>query len=626
MKFLSSALAFASAIVVSAIFLGFLCSGLSTSVAWGAIACGALAAVAAWWTTNPHQQAPMSFWDWLMLIAFALASLRAFLWIVSSRGDEVCVLSPNNLGDISLHLNLIRYLASGVAFWPESSILGNVPLSYPLGADLFNSVLEVCGVETIRGLIWTGLAGAALTGYALWLWGGAFGVAAFLFNGGLAGFAVLRTLEIDDFQREMVWKNLFLSMFVTQRGLLFALPAGLLLLHTWRERYFRTSKHVIPIWLQSLLYASMPLFNIHAFLFLSLVLLAVFIASFFDANARDEKHFSGASGVRSSAEINRAGSLCKVAIAITTLRARLRDLLPSGTSLGREVLVFVALTAAPATVAILLVTGFFSASPGIRLSPYWIIGESGWNLWVWIWNFGLALPLCAILAFRLFSDRDIEARCFVWTAASVFASCCVFSFAPWEWDNMKLMLWSWLSVAPYLWLKILAPMKLPARVAVCVVLFFSGAISLIGGLDARHGYVIAKRSELTAWQDAIAGIPPDVRFACVSDYNHPLILLGRKVACGYEGHLWSHGLDYRKKFDLLRKSLSGEASWRSSGSLLDVEWLALRNKDLPEAKPPGDPPASEAYGALYDLRPLLKQDPSSQETPQLRPQSVDLFW
>ena len=149
---------------------------------------------------------------------------------------------------------------------------------------------------------------------------------------------------------------------------------------------------------------------------------------------------------------------------------------------------------------------------------------------------------------------------------------------------------------------------------------------MIGGLDARHGYAIGRRSELAGWQHAIAGIPPWVRFACVPDYNHPLLLLGRKVACGYEGHLWSHGLDYQKKFELLNKSLNREVRWRSSAPLLDVEWLALRNKDLPATKPPGDSPAANAYGALYDLRPLLTQDPSSPESPRLRPQSVDLFW
>jgi hypothetical protein len=604
MKYLSSTLAFAATSIVVAILLGFLASGLGIWTASCAIACGILVALLAWRATQALPRARPGFWDWLMLVAFALSSLRAFLWVAYSRGDEICVLSPNNLGDISLHLNLIRYLATGVAFWPESPILSDTPLSYPLGADLFNSLLEVLGVETIRGLVWTGLAGAALTGYALWLWGGAFGIAALLFNGGLAGFAVLRTLQIEDFQREMVWKNLFLSMFVTQRGLLFALPAGLFLLNVWREQFFRSPNRPVPSWLQVLLYASMPLFNVHAFLFLSFVLLATFVTSFFNGR--------GAHPARPG-DAQAAGQ-----------PARLRNSVANRAA--REVIVLVASAALPATAGILLVTGFFSVYSGIRWHPGWITAEAGWDLGVWLWNFGLSLPLAMVLAVALFFERDLEARCFVWTASVLFATCCVFVFAPWEWDNMKLMLWSWLVIAPYLWKKILAPLRFPARATVCLALFFSGGVSLIGGLDARHGYAVAQRSELDAWRHATADIPPETRFACVSDYNHPLILLGRRVACGYEGHLWSHGLDYSERIALLRNSLSGELSWEFSAPFLDVEWLALRQKDFPTAKAPGDLPAAEAYGALYDLRPALRQHPSSPESLRLQPRSVDSPW
>ena len=339
MKPLSSALAFASASVVAAICLGFLLSGLRASAGWIAFACGMLAAVVAWRTTKSNRDFRFGFWDWAVLATFALASLRAFLWVVYPRGDEICVLSPNNLGDVSLHLNLIRYLASGISFWPESSILSRAPLSYPLGADLFNSLLELCGVDTIRGLVWTGLAGAAMTGYALWLWGGAFGVAALLFNGGLAGFVALHTLQIEDFQREMVWKNLFLSMFVTQRGLLFALPAGLLLLSVWRDRYFHFQEGRVPSWMQLLLYASMPLFSLHAFLFLSVILLAFFLALFF-AEARSRS--PGANGKH-----------------IAGLRFRPGDSFPKRPS--RELIAFVTAAFLPATAGVLVVTGFFSS-------------------------------------------------------------------------------------------------------------------------------------------------------------------------------------------------------------------------------------------------------------------------
>ena len=191
---------------------------------------------------------------------------------------------------------------------------------------------------------------------------------------------------------------------------------------------------------------------------------------------------------------------------------------------------------------------------------------------------------------------------------------------------MKLMLWSWLVLAPYLWTKIVVPVKPIARIAICIVLFFSGGVSLLGGLDARHGYAVARRSELDAWRHAVAGIPPSARFACVPDYNHPLILLGRKVACGYEGHLWSHGLDYHRHLHVLRRALAGEEPWGLAAPMLGVDWLALRRSDLPNVRPPGEAPPESAFGALYDLRPLVKQPPANQEVPQLPPQLVDLPW
>ncbi len=57
--------------------------------AWGSVACGTAAAIAAWLTTSPHKRIEVTFWDWLMLIVFALASLRAFLWLIYVRGDEI---------------------------------------------------------------------------------------------------------------------------------------------------------------------------------------------------------------------------------------------------------------------------------------------------------------------------------------------------------------------------------------------------------------------------------------------------------------------------------------------------------------------------------------------------------
>src|SRR4029077_14214502 len=142
-------------------------------------------------------------------------------------------------------------------------------------------------------LIWTGLLGSLATFYAFYRWGGTFGVAGFLFNGGVAGFQILNFFNTSTFGKfsdyqgisAIAWKSIPLSKFVTQRGLLYAIPAGLLLLWHWREQFFRIGAVAgvadpdtmvndrgcspLPFWVELALYASMPLFHVHTFLALS---------------------------------------------------------------------------------------------------------------------------------------------------------------------------------------------------------------------------------------------------------------------------------------------------------------------------------------------------------------------
>jgi hypothetical protein len=539
MKAAGAILVFFAVSVAAAVVLAFPLGGLSPQVAWEALAIGLGVAVFAWRGIRAREWRPPNAWDVLMLTVFALASLRAFLWLLYPVGDEWRVLSPNNLGDVSLHIHLIRYIAGGVDFWPASPILAGAQLTYPLGMDLFNSLLLCAGIPLEKGLVWIGLLGAGLSGWALWRWGGAFAVAALLFNGGLAGFLIFKTGHVADFQAELAWKNFFLTMFVTQRGLLYALPCGLFLLSVWREDLFGTGSGV-PRWISFLLYATMPLFSAHAFVFLSLVLACAFLV-----NPRQRKFLAA----------------------------------------------FVACAFLPATAAMFFVTGRFSASSGLRWLPGWMQGTQEWlsytrNLgpaWIcgneawlfWIWNFGVSLPLLLLLGWKLIRTRRGDAICFAGAGLFVFLVCCFVSFAPWEWDNTKLFLWAWLACAPFLW-EMISEWRAPVRAFACVLLFFSGAVSLVGGLDGRHGYKLTTRSELAGAAAALARVPFEDRIAVEPDFNNPVMLLGRPVLCGYEGHLWSHGLNYRRQWDALQVVLKEEPGWQETLKCLDAKWLYLK--------------------------------------------------
>jgi len=100
----------------------------------GISATAGVAAAALWRGRHAcPRNSPPAPWEWAAITAFALISLRIFLWVVFIERDEIKVLSPNNLGDLSLHLTYIRYLASGVPFWPENPIATGATLTYPIG-------------------------------------------------------------------------------------------------------------------------------------------------------------------------------------------------------------------------------------------------------------------------------------------------------------------------------------------------------------------------------------------------------------------------------------------------------------------------------------------------------------
>src|ERR1043166_7347715 len=343
MKVLSAGLTFVNVATVWGLLGGFIAHGLNRGVAISSMIAGLLAALLAYWGTcsaprelaaTPSAPAPesepaptsrifhryRSIWFWLVVAVFAIFAIRSFCNVLFIDGNELKIQSPNNLGDLSLHLAYIKNFASGVPLWPDNPIYVFSKLRYPAGVDLFNALLACLGVDVIRGLVWAGLLASAATCFALYRWGGTFTIAAFLFNGGLVGFQWFKNHDWNDYQGVpfIAWKSLALSMFVTQRGLLYALPVGLILLYHWRAKFFGPqgrilsptpssaepdaveialprSRPPLPFWVEIALYATMPLFHLHTFMALSVVLLFLFL--FLDARARWQLVFLVAAAV-----------------------------------------------------------------------------------------------------------------------------------------------------------------------------------------------------------------------------------------------------------------------------------------------------------------------------------------
>src|SRR6266699_4697289 len=337
MRWLSAVLTFVNLSVVSGLVLGMVGRGLNMLSAAVALVCGAAFAVEAFLGTSdprvvekaandrrserkPRKGSPAEgasngrilaamrryrhVWFWAMAVCFAMFAVRSFCWLFHIDGSDYKIQSPNNLGDLSLHLTLIKNFANGAALWPDNPIYVFSKLQYPAGIDLFNALLLLVHVDLITGLVWVGLVASLATFYAFLRWGRTFAVAGFLFNGGIAGFQFLQTFKFLDYQggNKMAWKSIPLAMFVTQRGWLYAIPAGVVMLWYWREKFFRQNPVAggvdpgspppaegaalaaavnargyntgpLPFWVALSVYASMPLFNLHTFIALTIVLI-----------------------------------------------------------------------------------------------------------------------------------------------------------------------------------------------------------------------------------------------------------------------------------------------------------------------------------------------------------------
>src|SRR6266699_6539720 len=457
--------------------------------------------------------------------------------------------------------------------------------------------------------------------------------------------------------------------FVTQRGWLYAIPAALILLWHWREKFFRKDvvaevelsavasaevddtrpskarqrKGPLPFWVELSLYASMPLFNVHTFLALTIVLVCALL-------------FERPGELKFIVNVARSEGMAGIGRLI--FHPVMWPQIFRDAPIRRHASALLAAALVPATFFVWLVSDHFHAksllkwhpgwvqdsadfgAPFFRIGPVnfgtdvpflWSFAQKTWNgviapfFQFWLTNFGLWVPLalalvglCGWRAWKAgwrWGNRPPADIAFVLPAVGIFAVGYFVQTAPWDWDNLKLMMWGYFLVLPFLWTQLIARWPVDVRVVVCIALFSSGFITLLGGLAAnRAGWGFADRTELDALGDAIRQLPVEARFAAYPTFNHPLLLQGRKVALGYPGHLWSQGFaDYTRPHNLLNQLMQGAGNWQEIARTLRVRYIFWGREEkinYRASKRPWEATAllvaSGQWGAIYDLEPTAR--------------------
>ena len=482
--------------------------------------------------------------------AFFVLFLLFFAQTMYQTEQGIFTGGSNNLGDLPYHLGAILSFTDGANFPPINPSFAGAKFSYPFISDFVTACFMKLGAGLrdamfVQNVAWAFALLVILERFVLKLTGDRFAAKVapplLFFSGGLGflwflgdfssqgkGFfeflwSIPKDYTIGD---EFRWGNSMITLFMTQRSLLLGMPLTLVVLGVlWKIFNANTQSRedakleresvalFVPVFVTGLIAGLLPLVHLHSLAVLFVI--AGFL--FFLRLERWKDRLAFGAGV------------CVVAVP---------QLIWSITGSATET------------------TKFFA----------WHFGWDSGNtnvLWFWIKNTGLFFPLLA-LGIYLFSfplsrkDAKDEVRkdgkpltllLFYIPFAVLFIISNAAKLAPWEWDNIKVLIYWFVGSLPFVafalsWLWRGGTALRIAAAACVLVLVASGALDVwrtvsgqnkIGVFDA-DAVRIADRIKRSTHAKAI--------FLNAPTYNSAIVLTGRQSLMRYPGHLSSHGIDY----------------------------------------------------------------------------------
>jgi hypothetical protein len=512
-----------------------------------------------------------------------------------------------NLGDLPFHLGAIFSFTDGQNFPPQNPSFANAKFSYPFIADLITAATVALGAKVRDAMLVQNVLLAfsllvilerftfKLTGSRL---AGKFAPVLLFFSGGLGFLSFVKdywegTQSFFDFIWKLPrdytigekyrWGNALVTLFITQRSLLLGMPLTLIVLgKLWdlfnsREtekinrdgqdkqdkKAFSTFRFPFSIFLVGLLAGMLPLIHAHSLFALFIVCAFLF---FFSLEEKWREWLAFAVGV--------------------------------------------SLVAIPELIWIM--TG--SAS---RLTEFidwhfgWDKGETNF-FWFWLKNTGVFIPTLVLGAYLIWKGTRDKGRgtrgenrqakgkkrnqeqekplslvsrplsllifylpflfCFILTNAV--------KLAPWEWDNIKVLVYWFVGSIPFVAL-VLAWIYNQGKIfrwfaaLFLIVLTAAGAIDVWRVVTAQINYKVFEPDAIKIAEQIKQRTAPNALFLHAPTYNSAVVLSGRRSLMRYLGHLSSYGIDYAEREKDLQRIYEGAATADIFLKKYDIEYVLV---------------------------------------------------
>ncbi len=483
----------------------------------------------------------------------------------------------NNLGDLPFHLGAILGFTDGNNFPPQNPSFSGARFSYPFIADFLTACFVKLGADVqsamfVQNVSWAFSLliilerfSAKLTGSKL---AGRIAPALLFFSGGL-GFLwffkdyweqgkslweflwnLPRDYTISD---QFRWGNSMVVLFITQRSLLLGMPITIAVLgFLWKiftteeteklesetaRRRDAEKRSSVPASLRhrvtasvlvGLLAGMLPLIHLHS-------LAVLFVVTGFLFVFRLE---------------------------------RWREWIAFGVGVSM--------------IAVLEL--LWSISGSASETSKFIGWHFGWDkhdaniVWFWIKNTGVVIPFVIAGLYLIFSPqrhRDAEEikphdqkpktknlLLFYVPFISLFFVSNAAKLAPWEWDNIKVLIYWYVGSIPLIAYAIAWAWEEKKLMSAYAVFGFM-ALTLAGGLDVwrtvtgQNKIKVFDADAVTIAEQIKAKTGPNALFLNAPTYNSAVVLSGRRSYMRYIGHLSSHGIDYGPREDEVKRIYEG---------------------------------------------------------------------
>ncbi len=197
-----------------------------------------------------------------------------------------------------------------------------------------------------------------------------------------------------------------------------------------------------------------------------------------------------------------------------------------------------------------------------RLQPGWMTdGEYFW--WFWFKNLGFyfVLLVFSLSLIKKFKNWQ-KIITFYLPAILIWILGNLFIFQPWEFDNMKIFIfWFLLSI---ILISLLFDYIAKHQTAFIKWLFFGiflimiapGFLAIYRELTVK--FALYQPADLQLAQFIKKETSQQALFLTIDKHNNPISsLTGRQIIMGYMGWLWSHGIDYKTRYQELAEIYKG---------------------------------------------------------------------